>query len=357
MAAADLLALAPDAVDVDDPPPPVVARGRWLALGVGLLVLGAVLVWVGAAAMTSVSALPRGAVILAGFGAAVAGLDRVLLATFRRRVDTLLWLSVAWMVVVVLVAALADVLPLAEARDTAKTISEPALVRPDLFSEHPLGTDRQALDILGGLAYGARVSLIVGVGATVLGLLVGGALGLVAGFLRGRFEAVTNLLTDAMIAFPPLILLLALVAVLEASVRNVTLGLAVLSIPIYIRLARANTLVHAERDFVLAARVLGAPRKRIALRELLPNVLPALASYGFVVMALLIVAEASLSYLGLSIQRPNPTWGNMIAAGQQTFERNPHLVFAPGLILFLTVFALNRIGEAARHAWDAAIRR
>ena len=103
---------------------------------------------------------------------------------------------------------------------------------------------------------------------------------------------------------------------------------------------------------VVAARVLGARDRRILLRELVPNVLRPLAAYSFIIVAVLIVAEASLSYLGVGIQRPTPTWGNMIAAGQSEFERNPHLVFAPGLVMFLTVFALNQLGDRARSLWD-----
>ncbi len=263
-----------------------------------------------------------------------------------------LGLAFGWILLVVGSAVFADLLPLAEARDTSAAIDTPSLERPDLFSAHPFGTDRQGLDILGGVIYGARVSLTVGIGAVLTGLVVGGLLGVLAGFYRGRVEAVVNFATDALIAFPPLILLLALVTVMEPSVRNVTLGLAVLGIPTYIRIARANTLVIMQREFVLEARVIGARNARILFREIVPNVLSSLVSYGFVVIAVLIVAEASLSYLGLSVQRPNPTWGNMIAAGQSSLERHPHLVLVPGLVLFLTVFALNRIGEAARSAWD-----
>lgn len=267
-----------------------------------------------------------------------------------------LWLAIVWVLLVVGSAVFADLLPLAEARDTSKAIDTPSLQRPDLFSGHPLGTDRQGLDILGGVIYGARVSLTVGVGAVLTGLVIGGLLGILAGFYRRWVEASVNFLTDALIAFPPLILLLAMVTVLEPSVRNVTLALAVLGIPTYIRIARANTLVVVQRDFILEARVLGARNGRILFREILPNVLSSLVSYGFIVIAVLIVAEASLSYLGLSIQRPDPTWGNMIAAGQSSLERHPHLVLVPGMALFLTVFALNRIGEAAREAWDPRSR-
>lgn len=333
---------------------PVTPRGwrrhRPVVAIVGILV-GALTIWTGA---TVPFPLPtsRAAIITIGVAVLLLGVDSTLKWIVGEQVRTATVLSGVWLLTLVLAATFADLLPVAEARDTAATLTEPALQRPDLFSNHPLGTDNQGLDVLGGIIYGARVSLIVGVGAVTIGLIVGGLLGMVAGYYRGRVEAAINLGADALIAFPPLILLLALVAVLEPSVRNVTLGLALLSIPIYIRLARANTLRFARRDFVRMARALGGRDRRILFREVMPNVAAPLVSYGFVVVAVLIVAEASLSYLGLSIQRPAPTWGNLISAGEDGFDRNPHLVFAPGIVLFLTVYALNRIGEAARSRWE-----
>jgi peptide/nickel transport system permease protein len=248
-----------------------------------------------------------------------------------------------------LLAAFADVLPLPEGRVPANALDEPVLARPDLFSAHPLGTDRHGLDLLSGIAFGARVSLVVGLGAAAIGLVVGGGAGLCAGYYRGRLDRLTALLTDSMLAFPPLILLLGLVAVVDASVTVVTGGLAVLAIPTFVRVARANTIAVANREFVVAAVALGARRRRILLRELVPNVVGPLLAYTVVVVAALIVAEASLSFLGLSVQRPSPTWGNMIAAGEASYDRHPHLVAVPSVCLFLTVFALNRVGEQLQH--------
>jgi peptide/nickel transport system permease protein len=299
-----------------------------------------------------VSAVVRIAISLAGLSALYVGIDRLGKLAFGNRFETALWLSIAWFVVVAVSAVVADWLPLAESKDVSKTILEPTLLRPDLFSEHPLGTDNQGLDILGGVIYGARVSLVVAFTAVIVGMSIGSLIGISAGFYRGRTDGAVNLLADCMLAFPPLILLLGMVTVLKPSVRNVALALAILSIPTYIRLSRANTLVFAQREFVLAARGLGATNRRIIVRELLPNVILPIVSYAFIIVGALIVAEASLSFLGLSIQRPTPTWGNMIAAGQNDFDEHPHLVFVPGMVLFLTVFALNRIGDRARKLWD-----
>ncbi len=259
-----------------------------------------------------------------------------------------LWLAFAWLVVIIGVAVLADVLPFAEARNPGKTLYEPALATPDLASGHPLGTDRHGLDLLGGLAYGARVSLTVGIGATALGCLIGMLIGLTAGFVRGRLDAVVGLLTDSMLAFPPLILLIGAVAVMRPSVLVVTCSLALLTVPSYVRLARAHTLTLVPREFVLQARALGATSSRIVFKELLPNVVWPMLSYSIVVVAAMIVSEASLSYLGLSVQRPNPTWGNMIAAGQDSFQQYPHLVLVPAVAMFLTVLSINAVGEAVR---------
>lgn len=320
--------------------------------GVAALLLGTILIVVALAALADTTAVPRLLLGIVGLVAWYVGVDQIGKAIFGPLFETDFWLACAWVAVVALAAVFADLLPLAEARDVSETLRTPSLLRPDLLSEHPLGTDRQGLDVLGGIIYGARVSLIVSVGAVLIGTVIGGTIGLAAGYYRGRTEAVVNLFTDSMLAFPPLILLLGMVAVLSPSVRNVTVALAILGVPTYIRLARANTLVFAQREFVVAARGIGEKNAAIMRRELLPNVILPVLSYGFIVVAVLIVAEASLSFLGLSVRPPTPTWGNMIAAGQENFERHPHVVFIPGTVLFLTVFAFNRIGDRARQLWN-----
>jgi len=157
--------------------------------------------------------------------------------------------------------------------------------------------------------------------------------------------------TDTFLAFPALILLLALVSVLKPSVLNVTLALGVLGTPGTVRLARAATLAVASREFVTASRTLGARTPRLLFREVMPNVLPPLIAFSFVAFGFLIVAEASLSFLGLGIQRPNPTWGNLIAQGQATFDTHPWLVIFPAVFLFLTVMASNYIGQRLQQKW------
>jgi peptide/nickel transport system permease protein len=179
--------------------------------------------------------------------------------------------------------------------------------------------------------------------------VLGGTFGLISGYLRGWTDSLVGIVTNVLLAFPPLVLLLALAAVLPRTARNQALTLSILVIPVNVRLARASTLAFSQREFVLAAKAIGAKRRRIMVSELLPNVLVPLLSYAFIVLAVLIVAEASLSFLGLGIPQPAPTWGNMIAEGRNgVFEQYPHLVFVPATALFLTVLSFNLVGERLR---------
>ena len=340
-------------------PPSVVAmiQSNKLVFGIIGLVLGCFLLVVSTAVLTNASGQVRVVFAIVGIASAYLGLDLIFKFIWGANFETGLWLAGFWLVVVCLAAIFADFLPLSEARNASVTIIKgtETLLRPDILSQHPFGTDRQALDVLGGVVYGARVSLQVSLGAVAIGITVGGVIGVIAGFFQKKLDAVIGVMTDAILAFPPLILLLALATVLQPSPRNMALALAMLGIPTYIRLSRANTLVFAQREFVLAAKSMGATRSRIIFRELVPNVALPLVSYAFIIVAVLIVAEASLSFLGLGIQRPEPTWGNMIAAGQDDFERHPHIVFIPGIVMFLTVFSLNRVGEKARQIWDPRV--
>lgn len=317
-------------------------------VGFAALALGAVLLAVGAGAGPA----PILPLVALGLAALYIGASRVGRCFLGKRFDLAAYLSVSWLVLVLVAAVLADWLPLSEHQDTSKTLATPIKLRPDAFSAHPLGTDNQGLDILGGVVSGARVSITVAIGAALIGILLGGAIGMVAGYFRGRIDSVVGFFVDSTLAFPPIIMLLALATILEPSIRNMTLVLAVLSIPMFVRISRANTMTFAQREFVLASRVLGVKDRWILVRDIFPNVLIPLVSYAFIVVGALIVAEASLSFLGLGIPRPQPTWGNMIAAGQTEISKDPFLVVVPGVVLFLTVFSLNRVGEWIQRKWD-----
>ncbi len=271
----------------------------------------------------------------------------------RRGIDVLLWFCITWVAVVVVAAIVAPLLPLAESQEASKTLLVPINQPPFTVDGHPLGTNGLGLDIFARLIYGSRISLTVSIVAVIIGTSVGALLGVIAGYLRGTTDAIVGVLTNALLAVPTLILLIAIATVLRPNVVTLTLTLALVTIPGLTRVARANTLPVAQREFVTVARALGARKGRIIFRELLPNVLLAMIPLCFVYISALIVAEASMGFLGIGIRQPTPTWGNMIAEGLGgKMEQYPHLVYIPATVLFLTVFSFNLIGERLRKQWD-----
>ncbi|WP_433607957.1 ABC transporter permease [Prescottella agglutinans] len=339
-------------LDESDPetivdPSDAAERRNLYRAGTVLTVVGVIAAGVGLAPMLVMGA--RVVVFLIGLVALYMGVRRLGLARFGSDFDLTFILSCGWLVVLITAAVLAPLLPLAEHQDTTKTLSAKSYAEPSLFSSHPLGTNNFGLDMLARSIYGARSSLIVAVAAVLIGMIVGGAIGILAGYFGGKIDRIIGVLTNSLLAVPALILLIALASVLEPNLRNISLALAILAIPSMVRIARANTLVFSQREFVLAARAMGATRWRVMLREIAPNVALPLASLGMVMISVMIVAEASLSFLGLGIQQPSPTWGNMISEGQgNVFAQHPYIVLVPGLFLFLTVFSFNMVGEKAQ---------
>ena|GEM_PF-92419 len=329
-------------------------RDRRVAIGLwSVLVLGGVVLCSFAAVTDRVVVPARAAMFLGGIVVTYVGASRLCRVVMGRVGDLTWWLSIAWLVLLALAALSAPLLPLREWVDVSNTLDAPSYAGIDLGSAHPLGTNNFGLDLLARSVYGARTSLIVALSAIAIGTVVGGAVGIVAGYFRRTVDRVVGVATNAVLAVPPLILLIALAAVLEPNVGNIAVALSLLTIPSMVRLARANTMAFAEREFVVAAQAMGASRWWVMGRELLPNVLLPMLSLAMVMISVLIVAEASLSFLGLGIPPPQPTWGNMIAEGQGgVFEQHPHIVLVPGAFLFLTVFAFNLVGEKARNRWD-----
>ena len=275
-------------------------------------------------------------------------LERELVVRARGRgMGFVFWGALAWIALVFALAILADLLPLADpVHQTLLARRQP----PSML--HLLGTDDLGRDILSRVIHGARASLAVGLLAPLLGTLFGGALGLLAGYFRDVFATLAIGATDVLLAFPPLVLALTIVAYLGQSVFNVILVLAVLTVSPVTRVARAATLAVAERDFVTAARASGASHARILLKEILPNVLLPLGAYFLVLVAVAIVAESILSFLGLGVPPPAPSWGSMVAEGRESLDIAAHIAFIPAGVMFLTVLAFNLIGDACRALTD-----
>jgi peptide/nickel transport system permease protein len=264
-----------------------------------------------------------------------------------RRLGLLFWVAIGWLAFVFAVAIFANVLPLPSPTDMDM------LERRAPFSaEHWLGTDGLGRDELSRLIYGARISLVVGICAPVIGLVIGGALGMLAGYFRGRFESGVVGSMDVLLAFPPLVLALAVTAYLGQSIFNLTMILGVLSVPAFMRVARAATLTLARREFVIAAQALGATHARILLRELLPNVMLPLLAFFLLGVAVIIVVEGSLSFLGLGVPPPISSWGSMIGEGRESLDVAPRLAFLPAGAMFLTVLSFNLVGDTLRALTD-----
>lgn len=255
-------------------------------------------------------------------------------------------IALLWLVFIVFSAVFADVLPFQDP-NTGITVGN----RPNLSpsAEHLLGTDANSRDLFSRLIYGARVSLTVSATAVAFGLIFGGFFGAMVGYVRGKTETVVMATIDVILAFPGLVLLLALIAFLQsASLFAISLVIGFLSIPPYTRVSRANTLSIARREFVTAAEAIGTRRTTILFREVIPNVLPSLIAYALVASAAIIVLEGSLAFLGLSVQPPTATWGAMINEGRQNMKQNLLPVVFPSLAMLFTVLSLNTVGDWMR---------
>jgi peptide/nickel transport system permease protein len=221
---------------------------------------------------------------------------------------------------------------------------------------HLVGTDEFGRDVLSRTLYGARLSLLVGFLVVVAATIAGTVIGLVAGYVR-RLDGALMRLTDAMMAFPDILLAIALMAGLGPGLTNVVVALAVVYTPRIARIVRAVTLVLRELQFIDAAEALGAPRARIVLVHILPNLLSPLIVQATFVFAYVILTEAALSFLGVGIPPTSPTWGNMIASAQQVMHQAPWLIMAPGIAIALTVVSLQIVGDGLRDALDPKLRK
>ncbi|MGH8868197.1 MAG: ABC transporter permease [Actinomycetes bacterium] len=217
---------------------------------------------------------------------------------------------------------------------------------------HLLGTDPNGNDILSRLMYGGRSSLTIAVSVNLLGLVVGGGLGALSAYLGGIFDAAIMRALDVLIAFPSLVLTLAVAQSLGPSMRNTIFALAFFSIPAFARISRAATLRLCTQPFMAAAKLCGTRGWRVLLRHIAPNVLPQLITFGMLGMGIVIIVEGALSFLGLGVPPPAPSWGNMVYEGQQSMAAGPMLVVWPSVALLVTVLAFNLFGERLRSRWS-----
>lgn len=270
----------------------------------------------------------------------------------ERKLGFWFWFAVVWMVVLIAAAALAPWLPL---KDPNEFYIDRSLGRPPYppSSAHWFGTDQDARDIFSRTIFGARVSLVVGFVAITCGMVVGGALGIVAGYFRGWIDRVVSFVLVTILSFPALVLAILITSLVDRSLRTISLILGFLSIAPVGQLARSATIQFSERNFVLAARTLGATDGRIIRRELLPNVVIPMSALGLLGMAVAIVAEGALAFLGLSVEKQE-TWGKLILLGSGTreLEESPWVSLAPAAVLFATVLALNYAGDVVRARFD-----
>jgi peptide/nickel transport system permease protein len=291
----------------------------------------------------------------AGVGAAPATALQAADTARRRRAfgrlatrNRLAVLAALVLVAAVLAALLAPWLPLAD----PDVVDTPNRLRPPLAAGHALGTDEFGRDLLARLVWGARVSLTAGVAAAAAAMLVGVTLGVLGGFYTGWVETVVMRLTDILMAFPYVLLAIAIVAGLGPGLRNAMVAIAIVGFPIYTRLVRGVVLSLREREFVEAARALGASDAVILRRHVLPHLLsPVIVAFSLDVGAK-ILATAGLSFLGLGTQPPTADWGSMLATGRTFVILSPHVVLLPGLAIFVIVLALNLVGDAVRDVLD-----
>jgi peptide/nickel transport system permease protein len=255
--------------------------------------------------------------------------------------------------VLILILAICFLLPLVVTLPSATKGNIIVNNEPPFSPGHLLGTDVQGVDIVSQLVYGGQVAFEVGVSVTVIGIVIGGTLGVIAAYFGGWVDAVISRVLDILIAFPALILALVIAEGLGPTEMHVIWALAVFSIPAVGRVARGATLTIRGLPFMTAARLAGTRRWRIIARHVVPNIFPSIVTFSLLGLGIIIILEGALDFLGYGIPRPTPSWGNMISNGQQILSVQPEYVLIPSIALLITVAALNMLGDALRERWGA----
>jgi peptide/nickel transport system permease protein len=269
----------------------------------------------------------------------------------KRKLGVFHWASVAWLTLLVLSAVFADLLPLKDPNTLFAGV-----YRQGPSAAHWFGADNIGRDVFSRTIYGARRSLLVSTVSAAIGLLVGGTLGLVAGFYRRGIDATISTIVTLLLSIPGLVLVLALMAAFAPPGKSSTakqtfwtiVGFSILVIPALARITRGQATVWSERDFVIASRTLGARNKRMMFRDVLPNMIPTMFSFAFLVLATLIMLEGALAFFGGS----GVSWGGMIVSSRSQLLWAPHMMLFPALFMFITILAMNLIGDSLRTRFD-----
>ncbi len=272
-----------------------------------------------------------------------------------KKLGVFFWVCVGWIVLNIVLALTASLLPLPN--PTLGNYNGPQNAGPGWG--HLLGTDDLYRDILSRLIYGSRVSLVVGFFGAAIGMILGGVPAMISAYRRGRIDTALNTGSYVVLAFPALVAVIAIVSFWGHSLWKITLIIGIFGAPLIFRVVRASTLSYATRDFVLAAKSLGASDTRILARELLPNIAPTIVSFSLIAVATIIVLEGTLAFLGLSVQPPTPSWGNMLYEGSTLLsgakgQTNTWLLIFPAAAMFLLLICLNVIADKLRAYFDVS---
>jgi len=256
--------------------------------------------------------------------------------------------------VLLAIVLLAIAAPVISPYDPIKTNQRLSLEQPSL--DHLMGTDRFGRDIFSRVLFAGQTSLPIGIVSVAIGVLFGVSVGLLAGFYGGWVDAISMRIVDLLLAFPGILLALAIIAILGGSLTNLMIAVGIAAIPDYVRITRGTVLSVKEREFILAARVIGCRGPGIMLRHILPNVVAPLIVLATLGMAAAIITGSALSFLGLGIKPPTPEWGNMLADGREFLQHAPWVAFFPGAAIMLTVLSINLLGDGLRDALDPRMR-